>query len=199
MDLCGVDKSPITQRIRICRPAHLRIHIGSIDASFFDTSTLSHHCANADSAQRRTVGTMVGACNRARWKRSESSDTTKENQMRVKILLAAGAFSLALLIGGCYASPTPAAGPAGPPGDPGQSGQQGATGQPGDSGQPGDAGRKGEAGREGEKGREGDQGRAGDQGRTGDQGREGKDAPCPAGEHRHTNPDTGKTSCVRND
>jgi hypothetical protein len=61
----------------------------------------------------------------------------------------------------------PAAAPApGPAGPPGATGQQGAAGQ------------------------------TGDQGQAGDQGQRGQAAPCPAGEHRHTNPDTGNVVCV---
>src|ERR1700723_3800383 len=61
----------------------------------------------------------------------------------------------------------PAAAPApGPAGPPGATGQQGAAGQEGDRGQ------------------------------TGDQGQRGQAAPCPAGEHGHTNPDTGNVICV---
>ena len=66
--------------------------------------------------------------------------------------------------------PAPAAqGQAGPPG---QTGEQGQTGQTGNTGQTGDTGRKGD---------------------TGDRG---KAAPCPAGQHRQRNPDTGKSECV---
>ena len=96
----------------------------------------------------------------------------------MKTLLVMGAFLLVLPIAGCTAtvSPTPPAATPGPAGPQGQSGQTGKAGQPGQQGDPGQSGQ---------------------QGATGEQGRQGKEAPCPAGEHRYTNPDTGKVSCVR--
>jgi hypothetical protein len=33
-------------------------------------------------------------------------------------------------------------------------------------------------------------------GQTGQTGQQGQAAPCPAGQHRYTNRDTGKVSCV---
>lgn len=82
-------------------------------------------------------------------------------------------FLLVLAIVGCTVSPTPAAtqGPAGPPGQTGQSRQQGDPGQSGDTGETGDRGQTGQ---------------------SGNPGRDGRAAPCPAGEHRYTNPDTGR-------
>ena len=114
-------------------------------------------------------------------RRSAANDTTRENQMKKNLMLSAAL--LGLLIAGCNVNPAaaPAPGPAGPPG---ATGQQGAVGQTGDQGQAGDPGRMGDRGREG------------DQGQTGDQGQRGQAAPCPAGEHRHTNPDTGNVICV---
>jgi hypothetical protein len=107
----------------------------------------------------------------------------------MKTTLAMGALLLALFISGCTVNPAPAAtvGPAGPPG---QAGEAGKTGQ---SGQQGDPGQSGQPGATGQAGQTGDQGQAG---QTGQQGRQGKDAPCPAGEHHYTNPNTGKVSCV---
>jgi hypothetical protein len=99
----------------------------------------------------------------------------------MKRSLVIGAFLLVLFIARCYASPL-APGPAGP------QGQSGATGDPRQSGQ------------QGATGHDGDRGRAGDQGRerrTGDQGRQGQAAPCPAREHRFTDPSTGTVRCVR--
>jgi len=87
-------------------------------------------------------------------------------------LLVTGTISLALFIAGC--STAPAAAPV-----PGPAGPQGPTGQQGDPGQPGDRGREGHPR---------------DDGRD---GREGRDAPCAAGQHLHTNPENGRTECVR--
>jgi Collagen triple helix repeat (20 copies) len=101
----------------------------------------------------------------------------------MKTMLLTGAFLLALSISGCTLSPTPAA-----QGPPGPQGQAGATGQTGQSGQQGDPGQSGQ---------QGDAGRRGDTGHEGREGREGQDAPCPAGQHRHTNPDTGTIECIR--
>jgi len=42
-----------------------------------------------------------------------------------------------------------------------------------------------------------EQRRTEEQRRTGDRPREDHDAPCPAGEHRYTNPNSGVVSCVR--
>jgi hypothetical protein len=103
-----------------------------------------------------------------------------------KSLVISAAFFV-VLITGCNVNPAaaPAAGPAGPAGP---AGQQGATGQSGDQGQAGDPGRVGDRGRDGDQGRDG---------QTGDQGQRGQAAPCPAGEHRYTNPNTGNVICVR--
>jgi hypothetical protein len=98
--------------------------------------------------------------------------------------LVIGAFLIVLFIAGCYANPA-ATGPAGP------QGPSGATTQDRDRGHDGDRDRAGDQGREG---RAGDQGR---DGRTGDQGRQGEAAPCPAGEHRFTDPTTGTVRCAR--
>ncbi len=57
-----------------------------------------------------------------------------------------------------------------------------------------------ESGQSGDRGRDGDRGREGDQGwvgQTGDEGQRGQAAPCPAGEHRFTKPDSGVVICVR--
>jgi Collagen triple helix repeat (20 copies) len=105
----------------------------------------------------------------------------------MKTLLVMSAFLLVLPIAGCTVSPTPTVtqGPAGPQGQSGQTGQTGQAGQTGDPGQSGQQGATGQAGDQGQTGQ------------TGRQGREGQEAPCPAGEHRYTNPDTGKVSCVK--
>jgi hypothetical protein len=89
----------------------------------------------------------------------------------MKTLLGIVVISLMLLFGGCNQT-TPQQGPAGAPGQAGQTGQTGQTGDQGQSGQ------------------------AGQTGQTGQTGQQGQAAPCPAGQHRHTNPDTGKVSCV---
>jgi hypothetical protein len=102
----------------------------------------------------------------------------------MKRSLVSGAFLLVLFIAGCYTNP-PAAGPQGP---------SGATSQDRDRGHNGDRGRAGDRGHDGDQGRAGDQGR---EGRTGEQGRQGEAAPCPAGEHRFTDPSTGTVRCVR--
>jgi hypothetical protein len=100
----------------------------------------------------------------------------------MKRLLILGAFLLALPIAGCTVAPTPAAtqGPAGPQGQTGQTGHQG------DPGRNDDRERRDQAG---------DHDR---QAQTRDQGRQGHDEPCLAGEHRSTDRDTGRVSCVRN-
>jgi hypothetical protein len=177
----------------------------------FPPSTLFDHCANRNSAHRCTVGTLLAAYKRLRC--SVLRRATPQRRIKMKISVVMGAFLLGLLIAGCNTTPAP--GPAGPqgqtgqtgqsgqPGDQGQSGQQGATGEAGGTGQTGDEGRRGKTGDQGRPGQTGDQGRpgqTGDQGRpgqTGDQGRQGNDAPCPAGEHHYTNPNTGRVSCVR--
>jgi len=96
----------------------------------------------------------------------------------MKILLGIVVISLILLFGGCTQTTTPQQGQ---PGAQGQAGQAGQTGQTGQTGQPGEAGQAGQAGQTGQ---------------TGQTGEQGKSAPCPAGQHRYTNPDTGKVSCV---
>ena len=158
-------------------------------------------CANGNSGHRCKMDTIRAGDDDAydglRWSSHfASSDTTKENQMKMKTMLVMGVLLLALFISGCNVNPAPAAtvGPAGPPGPAGTAGAAGQTGQTGQSGQPGDPGQSGQAGATGQAGQTGDQGQTG---QTGDRGRQGKDAPCPAGEHRYTNPETGKVSCVR--
>ena len=84
---------------------------------------------------------------------------------------------LAIFISGCNTSPAPPQ--QGPPG------QQGAQGQSGQQGQQGDQGQSGQ------------QGHRGDQGQSGQQGQQGPGAPCPAGQHRYTDPATGEVRCVR--
>jgi len=112
-----------------------------------------------------------------------------QGRVKMKTSLVMGTFWLVLLIVGCNMNPAPApaptAGPAGPQGQSGQTGQTGQSGQQGDQGQSGQQGAPGQAGDQGQTGQ------------TGQQGRQGQDAPCPAGEHRYTNPDSGKVSCVR--
>jgi hypothetical protein len=100
----------------------------------------------------------------------------------MKRSLFCGTVLLALLVLGCQTNPAaaPVPGPAGP-----QTGQSGQSGDPGASGQTGATGQAG------------DQGQPGETGQTGDQGRQGQAAPCPAGEHKYTNPDNGRTICVR--
>jgi hypothetical protein len=115
----------------------------------------------------------------------------------MKTSLLIGAFSVALLIAGCNTNTPPASGPAGPQGQVGQTGQQGDTGQSGQQGTTGQTGDRGRMGQTGDMGQTGQTGDTGQAGRTGDQGVQGQAAPCPAGQHRYTNPDTGRTSCVR--
>jgi len=53
---------------------------------------------------------------------------------------------------------------------------------------------------QGPPGQQGAQGQAGQQGHRGDQGQSGQQgpgAPCPAGQHRYTDPATGEVRCVR--
>lgn len=94
----------------------------------------------------------------------------------MKKLFTTCGFMLVLPRLGCTTSPTPVVVAPGPAGQTGSTGQGGTPGQAGATGQTGDRGRPGQ---------------------TGDQGRDGRAAPCPAGEHRYTNPDNGKVSCVR--
>jgi hypothetical protein len=112
--------------------------------------------------------------------------------MKMKTSLLMGAFSLALFIGGCTATPAaaPVAGPAGP---------QGATGATGQTGDPG---------RDADRRREDDQKRAEDDKRTEDRkqaehqrisdarARDSHDTGCPSGEHVYTNAE-GRMSCVK--
>jgi len=100
----------------------------------------------------------------------------------MKKSLVMSAFLLVLFTAGCSVNPAPTPGPAGPQGQTGQTGQSGQQGEQGQSGQQGATGQAGEAGQTGQ---------------TGDQGRQGQSAPCPAGEHRYTNPNTGTVICVR--
>ena len=149
----------------------------------FPPSTLFEHCADWDSGHWRPVGIILAECGVSVVRRA-----TMQGRIKMKTLLVMGAFLLVLTIAGCTVSPTPAQGP------PGAQGQSGQTGQTGQAGQPGDPG---QSGQQGATGQTGDQGQTGQTGQTGQQGREGQEAPCPAGEHRHTNPDTGKVSCVK--
>jgi hypothetical protein len=158
-----------------------------------------------------TVETSAAAYNHLLWQGSAPSYTKKENQMKTSLLI--GALSLVVLIAGCNNSPAaPVPGPAGPQGQVGQTGATGDTGQTGDRGRTGytgDAGQVGQTGDTGQTGQTGDRGRTGDSGqagrtgdsgqtgRTGDQGIQGQAAPCPAGEHRYTDRDSGRASCVR--
>ena len=82
---------------------------------------------------------------------------------------------LAIFISGCNTTPAPQQGPPGQQGAQGQSGQQGQQGDQGQSGQ---------------------QGHRGDQGQSGQQGQRGSSAPCPAGQHRYTDPANGEVRCV---
>jgi hypothetical protein len=109
----------------------------------------------------------------------------------MKTLLVTVVIFLAVLISGCNTSAAPLQGP------PGQQGAQGQQGQQGDQGQSGDQGYRGDQGRTGDQGQQGDQGQAGQQGHRGDQGQRGPDAPCPAGQHRYTDPANGDVRCVR--
>jgi len=149
-------------------------------------STLFGHCADWDSTRRCIVGTILITYN-GLWWGSVLRRVTPQRRIKMKTLLVMGAFLLVLPIAGCTAtvSPTPAAATPGPAGPQGQSGQTGKAGQPGQQGDPGQSGQQGQPGDQGQPGQ------------TGQQGRQGKEAPCPAGEHRYTNPDTGKVSCVR--
>ena len=49
----------------------------------------------------------------------------------------------------------------------------------------------------GQQGAQGQQGQQGDQGQSGKQGQRGTSAPCPAGQHRYTDPASGEAKCVR--
>jgi hypothetical protein len=131
-------------------------------------------------------------------------------KMKMKAMLVVmGVLLLALFITGCSVNPAPAAtvGPAGPPG------AAGATGQTGDPGRDADQRRTEEQRRADDQKRADEQRRtdeqrgadqqrgADDQKRADEQKRadgkaQGHDEQCPAGEHRFTNRDTGKVSCV---
>jgi hypothetical protein len=141
---------------------------------------LFDHCADWDSGHWGAVGIILTEYDVSVLRRA-----TLQGRIKMKTLLVMGAFLLVLTIAGCTVSPTPAQGPPGPQGQSGQTGQSGQAGQTGDPGQ---------SGQQGATGQTGDQGQTG---QTGHQGREGQEAPCPAGEHRYTNPDTGKVSCVK--
>ena len=56
---------------------------------------------------------------------------------------------------------------------------------------------QGPPGQQGAQGKAGQQGQQGDQGQAGQQGQRGPGAPCPAGQHRYTDPATGDVRCVR--
>ncbi|MGA3104508.1 MAG: hypothetical protein ABSD53_08515 [Terriglobales bacterium] len=103
----------------------------------------------------------------------------------MKTLFAAVVMFLAIFVSGCNTSATPVQGPPGQPGAQGQSGQQGQQGVQGQSGQQGYQGDQGQSGQQGQ------------QGHRGDEGQQGQSAPCPAGQHRHTDPTTGDVRCVR--
>jgi len=127
--------------------------------------------------------------------RSETGDAKKENEMKMKTSLLVGAFSLALFITGCQATPAaaPVAGPAGPAGPQGDPGATGTAGSPG---------------RDADRRREDDQKRAQDDKRneerkqaeheriTDARARDSRDTGCPTGEHVYTNAE-GKMSCVK--
>jgi hypothetical protein len=159
------------------------------------------------------MGTIVAACNYLRWRRLGSNRTTKENQMKLKTSVVAGAFSLVLFIAGCGASQAP--GPPGPQGQPGATGQTGDPGRDSDQRRAEDQKRADDQRRADEQRgadkqrgadeqkqadeqrRADDQKRTDNQRRADDKTREGHDIACPAGEHRYTNPNTGVVSCVR--
>jgi hypothetical protein len=81
---------------------------------------------------------------------------------------------LAIFISGCNTSPQQ-----GPPGP------QGAQG------------RSGERDHRDDQGRSGEQGHRDDRGQSGQQDQRGPGAPCPAGQHRYTDPASGEVRCVR--
>jgi len=111
----------------------------------------------------------------------------------MKTLLGIAVISLALFVGGCTTTTQPQAAPPAAQGQPGPAGQPGQTGQTGDQGATGQTGQAGQTGNTGQTGQTGEVGQTGQTGQTGEKG---KAAPCPAGQHRHTNPDTGKDHCV---
>ena len=144
------------------------------------------------------TGTILAEYGGLRKRLSGLSRMTKENQM--KILLGIVLVTVMLVFGACQTTPQATA-PA-PQGQPGPAGEQGVQGQPGQPGQTGDTGLTGDSGHRGERGHEGEAGQPGEKGYTGntgqkgDTGDRGKAAPCPAGQHRHTNPDNGRADCV---
>jgi len=83
---------------------------------------------------------------------------------------------LAIFLSGCTTSPAPQPGPPGQPGAQGQTGQQG---------------------QQGDQGQNGQQGHRGDQRQSGQQGQQGPGAPCPARQHRYTDPANGEARCVK--
>jgi hypothetical protein len=121
-------------------------------------------------------------------------DQMKESLVTVVIFLA-------LFLSGCTtAAPAAQPGPPGQPGAQGQTGQQGQQGDPGQTGQQGyqgDQGQAGQQGQQGDQGQNGQRGRRGDEGQSGQQGQQGPSAPCPAGQHRYTDPANGEVRCVR--
>lgn len=124
-------------------------------------------------------------------------------EIKMKTSLFVVGLSLMFLVAGCNTTTPAAQGQPGPPGVAGQTGQVGQTGQQGDTGlsgvqgQTGDTGQTGNTGLTGDRGRTGRPGDTGETGRTGQTGDEGQAAPCPAGQHRYTDANTGRVSCVR--
>jgi hypothetical protein len=193
---------------------HYKVYVGLVLSTSFDPSSLLRSCLTTVRIVTAPAGALSDYLRCVQSSAVAAFCVERHHQRRIKMrtLLVMGTFLLVLLIAGCTVSPTATPGPAGPAGqsgqtgqtgqsgqqgDQGQSGQQGATGQsgdPGQTGQTGDEGRRGKSGDQGRPGQTGDQGRPG---QTGDQGRQGNDAPCPAGEHHYTNPNTGRVSCVR--
>ena len=156
-----------------------------------------------------TMDTTLAAYNLLPWQVLRQA--TQQRRLKMKTLLLMSALSLVLFVGGCNNSPAaPVPGPAGPQGqvgqtgqsgqqgDTGMSGRQGVAGQTGETGQTGYTGQTGSTGQTGDTGQTGQTGDTGRRGRTGDQGVQGQAAPCPAGEHRYTNPNTGNDHCVSN-
>ena len=128
----------------------------------------------------------------------------QQRRIKMKTSLLIGTLLLGVLVAGCNNSPAaPVPGPAGPQGQVGQTGDRGRTGYTGDRGQSGQTGGTGQTGDRGRTGHTGDMGQTGQTGdtgqtgRNGDQGVQGQAAPCPAGEHRYTDRDSGRASCVR--
>ena len=140
------------------------------------------------------MGTIPVGYHQLRVQRFAMSHITKETQM--KTLIGIVVISLVLLSGGCSSSTPPQQAQPGAQGQPGQTGQAGQPGEAGQTGQAGQTGEAGQTGQPGEAGESGQTGRTGQTGQTGQTGEQGKAAPCPAGQHRHTNPDTGVVRCV---